>query len=477
MEGRVMNELDHGKEEAEYTIDLLTLLNDLWKGIRKFGWLVLTLAILTAIISCAYTYQSFYPNYIASATFAVNLNSTYEGSMYEESMRAAQMSKTFPYIIYSGILKNMIADDLGVDYISETITAENVESTNIFTIKVSSVDAGMAYQVLQAVIKNYPKIAESVVGSTKLTMLEETGVPTEPSNQINYRYSLKVGMLPGAITGVLIIAVYALTRNTIHKVEDIERLSNIKYLGSMPEVIFKKRGKKSNNVISLKNDKLPAVYRDSINKIRARIEKAAGEKLIKTIMVTSAVPGEGKSTFAFNLALSLADTGKKVILLDCDFRRPMIRRFLSESEDSMGLGEVLDKTCDLTSALKYYEELNLYALTCVKPIESPSEVIGSYGMLGALTELVELADYVIIDTAPSAILSDTSELAKLVDGVVFLIKQDFSKAYHILEGLDHLSESSDIEMIGCVLNGVKNGLLGYGYGYGYGYGHYRRYGI
>ena len=477
MEGRAMSEQEHGTEEAEYTIDLFKLMNDLWKGILKFGWLMIVLTTATAFLSCAYAYQSFQPVYAASATFTVNLNTVSDGSMYEESMRAAQMSKTFPYIIYSGILKNIIADDLGVDYISEAITAENVESTNIFTIKVSSGSARRAYDVLQSVIKNYPRIAEAVVGSTKLTMLDETGVPAEPSNRINYRQSLKFGILPGAIAGALIIFIYALTRDTVQRVEDIEKLSNIKYLGGLPEVVFKKRRKKMNHAISLQNDKLPEAFRESISKIRTRIEKAAEERRIKTIMVTSAVPGEGKSTFALNLAISLAETGKSVILLDCDFRRPMIKYLLPAAQETVGLEEVLEKQCDLTAALKYYEELKLFAIPCLKPVDSPSEVIGSYGMFKLLKELKEIADYVIVDTAPAALLSDTSELAKLIDGVVFLIKQDFSKAYHILEGLDHLSESSDAWMIGCVLNGVKTGLLGYSYGYGYGYGHYGRYGI
>lgn len=464
---------DYGRE-GQSTIDISTLVMDMWRGVKRYGWLILALAIFTSALNCLRVYNGYHPSYEAFASFTVSLNTASDGSMYEDNLRASQMSMTFPYIIYSGVLKNIIADDLGLEYISETITAENIENTNLFTIKVISDDPQMAYDILQSVIRNYPSIAETVVGGTKLTMLDESGVNYLPVNNINYLDGIKLGMIPGAGIGILLLVLYAVTRKTIHKLEDMQKLSSIKQLGTLPHVVFKKRGRKVDNIISLDNDNLQPSYIESFYKIRAKIDKTLCSKDVKSILVTSAIPGEGKSTFAYNLAISLAKEGKRVVLVDCDFCRPSVKKLLAVEEDIPGIEEVLKGDVDLLEALEYYEEHEIYSLICSKPISRSAEIIDTPQMHNLIKELKHFADFVILDSAPSAILSDTSELAKLVDGVVYIIKQDYAKIYHILDGLDNLAESSDAVLLGCILNNVKSGVIGDGYGH---YGRYGGYGF
>ncbi len=473
-----MKEYVYKKDETEYEIDVFSLIKDLWKGFKSIGWTILIFAAIAAGISCGVAYRNFSPYYTAAVTFSVNLEDSSNGSIYQDSLRAAQMSKTFPYIINSGVLKSIIAGDLGLSYITDTITAENVENTNLFTIKVTSVDAEQANQVLQSVIKNYPTVADTVVGSTKLEILDETGIPVKPVNAVDYMRRAGIGALIGTGIGLLAILLFALTRNTVHKIEDIEKITSIKHLGSLPEVSFKKRGKDQERVITLQNEKLPFSYREEILKIRARVEKIAKQKGLKTILVTSAIPGEGKSTFAYNLALALAEEGKKTIIADCDFRRPTLGKLLSVSADTIGMEEVLNGKVKFKKALKYYDKQGIHALVCNQPIKNSAEIIDTANMSKLLEEMKNFADYIILDTAPSAIVSDTCDLAKLAEGAIFIVKQDYSKKDQILEGLEHISEGSDIKMIGCVFNGVRSSITGYGYGYGYGYGsgYYGRYG-
>ncbi|MDF2472230.1 MAG: capsular exopolysaccharide family [Anaerocolumna sp.] len=475
--GVLMNNYDREIEgEREDTIDLSTLVQNIWKGTKKFWWLVVVLSVLSAGITYFRVNRGFFPYYTASATFTVSLsNDSGSGSIYDDNLKAAQMSKTFPYIMTSGVLKNVIAADLGVASVPESITAENIEETNLFTIKVTSSDAKKAYDVLQSAIVNYPKIAETVVGRTRLDMLDETGVPQEPFNQPNYRNSIKVGAIAGAMAGIFLILFYAFTRKTIHKAKDLTELFSMKHLGTLPEVKFKKRGRKFNQTVSLQNDKISPWYRESMYKIRTRVEKAASNDKCKSILVTSAIQGEGKSTFAFNLALAMAEGGKKVVLVDCDLRHPSIQNMITLQVGAIGLEEVLNEEVELKDAIKYYDHVKLSILAGTKPTQNVSEIIGMPKMWDIITELEKQADYIILDTAPSAILSDTSNLAKFADGVIFVVKQDYAKVNQILEGLEHISESSSIEIIGCVLNHVKSGIGRYGYGYGnYGrYGGYR----
>lgn len=468
----IENELD----ESEYTIDLFALINNLWVGTKKFGWIILILALITSSAACLKVKRSFYPYYTASATFTVNLDLDSSTSIYEDSLRASQMSTTFPYILTSSLLRNIIAADLGVDYVYEDISAENIEDTNLFTISVSSDDPEWAYNVLQSVIKNYPKVAETVVGSTHLNMIEETGVPKIPDNSLNYKSSIKTGAIPGAALGIIIILAYALTRRTVYKMDDLTGLTNMKQIGVLPKVTFKKRGRNKQNEISLRNSKLSSGYLENIYKIRTRLEKLVKTKGIKSILITSSIPSEGKSTIALNLALALAEEGKKVILVDFDLRHPSIKTMLSLHEEAAGFEDVLNDEAELKEKIKYIEELKISVLACSQPVKNSSEIIGTPKIGGYITELEEEYDFVILDTAPSAILSDTSDLAKYVGGALFVIKQDYAKVNHILEALDHLSDSSSIEILGCVFNHIRTGIGGYGYGYGYGYGKYGSYG-
>lgn len=466
-----MNYHDADLNSDEYTIDISNIVRNLLRGFRKLFWLIPLLGFIAALILCLYTREKYSARYTAAVTFTVNLNLASNGSIYEDSIRASQLSATFPYIITSSVLKNIIAEDLGIEGISEQITAENVEDTNLFTIKVTSVSPQKAYDVLQSVIKNYPVIAETVVGGTHLDMIEESGVPKEPSNSIDYFKQIIYGAAAGAAIGLIIMIGYALARKTIHKPEDLTDITSIKFLGILSHFPNKRSGKatKSLRERAQQNDKFAAAYIDDMYKIRTRAEKIINNKDIKTILITSAIPGEGKSTFAYNLALAMAEQDNKTLLVDCDFRRPNIKNMLPESEVNIYLNDVLEGKERLDDAIKYYEETRMSVLACSKPLPNASEIIGAQRMNDILEVLKETYDYIILDSAPSAILSDTLDLAKSADGVLYVIRQDYSQVRHIQEGLEHIMESSKAYIIGCVLNNVKNTHMGYGYGH---YGSY-----
>jgi len=466
-----MVENEKFEDVSDDVIDIHFIMNNFKNGILRFGWIIIVFAIISSGIVCLKMKYDYNPRYIAAATFAVNLNLESNGTIYEDNLRASQMSATFPYIITSGVLKNIIAVDLGVESVSESITAENIEGTNLFTIRVVANEAKWAYLVLQSVIKSYPTVAEMVVGSTYLSMIEESGVPKEPSNSPNYLGIIELGALPGAAIGVIILLFYAVTRRTIYRNSDFIKLSSIKHLGTLPKVLFKRRSKEIMNITIL-NDKLVS-YREDIYRIRTRVEKISAAKKMKSILITSAVPSEGKSTVALNLALAFAQGGKNVILVDCDLYRPSIKNMLSLEEEFQGLEKVLAGETKLTDAIRYIDEMKLSVLACSKPVDHSAEIMGTEKIHNILAELEASFDYVILDTAPSAILSDTADLAKHVDGAIYVIKQDYAKVNHILDGLEHLSESSNIDIIGFVFNCVRVGIGSYGYGYGYGkYGHY-----
>lgn len=397
---------------------------------------------------------------------------------------AQQMAEVFPYILTSGVLKDVVAEDMGLDSMPGSIDVKADDGTNLLTISVSGNDPQMAYKTLKSVIKNYPKVAEFVLGETKLTILDETGIPTDIKREEVIRGSYKRGALKGAIIGCVILLLYVLSRRTVKSRKDLKKNINLQDLGSIPYVRTKKRKKETfYNSVSLLNERISMSYLEAIRKLRIRIMKDVEKKEYQTLLVTSSIPGEGKTTLSANLAISIAQQGKKVLLVDCDLRNPSIAGVMNEQEPHPGLGSVLKKEVPLSEAItnvklpkeRTNENGSLHVIFGGAPDGENSLLIGSGRMRALIEALKSKYDIIILDTAPSELLADAPLLGKYVDAALYVIRYDYTKLREIREGVESLALSG-IDMLGYVFNG-DNSSGGQGYGYGYRrYGNYGSYG-
>ena len=211
----------------------------------------------------------------------------------------------------------------------------------------------------------------------------------------------------------------------------------------------------------------------------------------RVIAVTSAMASEGKSITALNLAISFAETSQKVLLIDCDLRRPNQARLL-DMKPKPGMTNVLVKMADTKSAIQKTMHKDLDVLLSGDIPPNPSELIGSERMGKMLEELKGQYDYIFIDTPPVNVVADTSVLSKYVDGLLFVVRQRESEKDSVLSAVSQM-EFANAKLLGFILNGVradgsgrygygkykkykkykKYGRYGYGRGYGYGYGYSR----
>lgn len=478
-----MSEYNRKQVSDQEKIDLIRIINDMWKGLKRFWLWLLLLTVILAGVFFFRAYRSYQPVYTASATFTVesDTSSLYSSTSYLNERTASQIVNTFPYILSSSLLQDMVAEDLGVDTVPGNISVETLGSTNMITVLVTSSDAEDAYLVLESVIEHYPEVAESVIGEVKMNMLDTTDIPESASNPPSFRRSALKGALVGVAISFVILLIYAFTRNTIHEEDDFKKMLNVDCICAIPQIVFKKRGKEFRKDISIYNKKISQTFLEAIRVLRARIEKDAKKNNLKVFLVTSAAPGEGKSTIAANIAMSLAMSGSRVVLVDCDLRNPSVRERLNMEEKGAGLYEVLTKKAKLEKVLTYSETYKMNVVPGGKPCNNASELLDSKEMQELLTTLKSVADYVILDTAPVGMLTDTAVLAESADAALFVVKQDYASCSSILKGIGELAESH-IYISGCILNGAQAGIGGYGYknyryynryGY-YGYGsHYR----
>lgn len=457
--------MEHNENELP-RLNLLSLLDDFIREAKRLLILGLVLVILCAAGLTGYQYSKFTPVYEAYASFTVRVaNPMYANVHSYNATTAEQMAKTFPYILSSGVLNERVKAHLGVSYLPG-ISADVMPSSNIFTLRVRDTDPEWANEVLNAVITCYPEVADFVVGPTVMVLLDETGVPQKPVNSFSLSAGLKQGLLVGLGIWVLIVLAMTVTKSTIHDEEELKRLLSCTCLGNVPMI----RASAKYPFPLLHEIRNQGGFSESIRLIRLRLEKELVAQEKKVVLISSAIPGEGKTTVSVNLAISLAQRGKKVLLVDCDMRNPSVAKNL-RMHNQKGFSEYLVGEISAQGLIQETKVDNLYVIP------------GGFGGKGSHVEKLSgqrsrqliqavsrVYDYVILDTPPCSLLADASEIAELADCALLVIRQDFASQDQVLDGVQSLSDSG-IQLLGCVLNGVQAGLHSYyNYGYGYTYG-------
>ena len=448
-------------------IDLRILLSDGLRMMRRTVALFAVLAVLCTAALCLRVHHSYRPLYRASATFTVYVANPLQSEIRSyNTATAEQMAKTFPYILTSGALNDRVMRELDINAMP-AVSASVLSSTNIFTLSVTSGDAQLAYDVLNAVIRYYPEVAEFVVGPTVMNLLDESGVPQEPYNRSEYRLAIKHGLLISAALWVAAAFVLASLRSSVHNEDELRGVLSLRTLGVLPAV--RGRRKRRGACPRFESGAEYSGFSESVRLLRMRTEKEMREQGMKVLLVSSATPGEGKTTVAINLASALAAKGRHVLLVDCDLRNPSIAEGFG-LENGTGLVEYLKGEAPYQQILRQWENGDLYLVLAGQPSSDASELLTKPECRSFMDACRKAFDYVILDTPPAALLADASELAVLADGALLTVRQNYASRAQIMEGAQILSDSR-LPIIGCVLNYAAS-RSPYGGYYGYGYGGY-----
>lgn len=199
---------------------------------------------------------------------------------------------------------------------------------------------------------------------------------------------------------------------------------------------------------------------EAYRSLRSNIEYSSFDDEYRAIVVTSSVPGEGKSTTSGNLALSLAQSGNKVLLVDCDMRKPSIHKKFKISNMS-GTAELLLRKESFEDVANFYNE-NLTIITAGKIPPNPSEMLSSRAMTAFIKEMKKEFKYIILDTPPLQAVTDAQVLSTKADGVLLVVRAGSTKREMVLNSVDLIKKVHG-KIIGTVLNGVENKKNNYYY--------------
>ena len=448
-------------------MDITQFIDSFLHALKRTWIIVLVLTVACGVASWLRVRNSYVPVYKAEATVAVYAGDENSGA---DAKSAQQLGTVFPYILTSGVLKDVIMADMGVKSLPGTIKVTNIEGTNLLTISVSTGNPETAYNELLSVINNYPRVAEYVVGATHMEIVDDSGIPKDSGRAVAVRSKVLKGSLLGLAAGLLISAAYMLLFRTVRSSRDIRSLSNVEYLGTLP-VYRKKKRKNTASSINIMEHNVQENYLEALRLIRTRVLRRLEENGHKVIMVTSSVPGEGKTTIAANLAISMSGKNKKVVLIDCDLRNPSLQEIFRVPEDQPGIADVLTRKAKLSDAAVSYEDYGMDLVVLFgasREGESVHPELLSGKNMGKLIDgLKQIADVIILDTPPSAMLVDAMLVSKYVDEALYVIMCDYAKKSVVVNGIQELS-AAGVEIGGFILNGGRGGSGSYGY-HSYGY--------
>ena len=297
---------------------------------------------------------------------------------------------------------------------------------------------------------------------------EVPNAPVKPKKRLN----LILAVIVGLVAGIGLAFFFEYLDNTIKVPEDVKRYIKIPYLGPTPRFENSNRKKileqGAPELVTLHSPKSSAS--ESFRGIRTGIlfSKAEGEPQV--IMVTSSAPREGKTVTSSNLAVTMAQSENKALLLDCDLRRPKLHRIFGVPRDQ-GLTNILVGNMDLNQTLVNTQIPNLDVIASGPLPPNPSEMLGSPRMAALLAQLRKQYTRIIIDTSPLTAVTDAVILSKAVDGVILVIRAGSTSREVVKNGVGQL-ESVGAHILGAILNAVDIGKDKYYYYYYYQYYHY-----
>ena len=220
----------------------------------------------------------------------------------------------------------------------------------------------------------------------------------------------------------------------------------------------------NNNLITIKEPKSP--ISEAYRTLRTNIKFSSFDDVIKTIFVTSSMPGEGKSTTSVNFAVTLAQGGDKVILIDCDLRKPNIHKLFNISNEK-GLSNAISNLEDKDELIHKNLLPNLDVLTSGVKVPNPSELLSSKSMRDFIKMLGSFYDYIILDTPPVAVITDAQIISQYADGGIFVVASGEVDRDVVIKAKNMLKQVNS-RILGVILNKVGGSGKGY-YNYNYYY--------
>lgn len=434
-------------------IELHSILRDV---LRNF-WAVILAGVIAFLGIYVAEHSVYTPEYKSEATLVVRAKAA-SSMAYTNLSASSEMANIYTKVFEQSAMKKMAAENAGYKSFDGEISASVHDSTNLLNISVESSDPEVAYKLLSSVLEVYPNISEAVFSNSVIDVISAPEMPTSPTNSIPSSRRVQIAMLVAAAQFALII-VLSFFRDTVKNVKIFEKKIDSKLLGTVtherrPLPLWKRiLGKKRGLLIdtAFASLKFTEDYKQIATKL-TYIKRNTGSKVFA---MTSVSENEGKSTASSNIAIALAESGYKVVLIDFDLHKPSLYKiFRYRKPFKADFSDVL-KGAVPPSEYEFlrYKKTNLFLALSKKTCTDVSEWIGSEVVKKCIKSLKEKADFIIIDTPPSSVSADAMSIAKLSDKAILVVRTDTVDVADINDTVMTISNIG-ASFAGCILNNV-----------------------
>ena len=479
----------------EIEIDLKRLLD----ALLDKAWLIAIVALLCAVVAFAGTFFLITPQYQSSAMFYVNNTDISVGNTtlsLEASDISASRGLVETYIVILNTRETLldVIDYAGVDLTYEQIqgmvAAEAVDETEVFRVTVTNSDPNQAEQIANAIAYILPKRIATIIEGTSAKVVDAAVVPTRPSSP-SYTRNTILGFAIGMVLSCALVVLKELMDITIRTEDDISQSCKHPVLAAVPDMDVHTKGGYYYGYGSKEKTPSKTGRSKRAELVGGNISFAAAEsyKLLRTklqfsfadeggcrvIGVSSALTGEGKTLSAVNLAYSTSQLGKRVLLIDCDMRRPSLAEKLPINK-TPGLSDFLTGQITADNLIQLCgikdDEHAFHAISSGRTPPNPMELLSSARMKKMLARLRDHYDFIILDFPPVGEVSDALAAAKLTDGMLLVVRQNYCDRLALNNAVRQF-EFVDSKILGIVFNcTTEEG----GYGNKYNKRYYKKYG-
>ena len=442
-------------------------------------WVLIVACVLLGVGAAAAYSIVVTPKYVASTELYVSVRSgdtAATGDLVQGTNFARQAVTSYVDVVDSAVVLDRVITELGLDRTSAELAAQVDASSPLNTvlvdIAVTDSDPALAAEIANAVGRNFADVVVNdlekpeggAASLVKIKTIQPAVVPAAASSP-NVPLNLALGALVGLAIGIGIAVLRTVLDTRIHSLHDIEQVTDKPLLGGI--ALDPDASKRP--LIVHADPRNPRA--ESFRSLRTNLQFVNVEGRPRSFVISSAGPGEGKSTTTANLAISLAETGAKVALVDGDLRLPKIADYLG-IEGGVGLTDVLIGRAELSDVLQKWGRGHLYVLASGRIPPNPSELLGSAAMARVLETLTAQFDYVLIDTPPLLLVTDAAVVSKLAGGAILVAASGATKKQE-LSGAVRALEAIGSRLLGVVVTMLPTkGPDSYSYGtYTYGVSH------
>lgn len=447
--------------------NLLTIVKCIIKDILQRWILIVAVMIVFGSVFDFMKTVTYVPQYGTSMTATLSGGE----DTFKNIDKVQSYVNTLDYLMNSNNAKSYVKKKMPIS--KTTYKAEvTLKQANVVKIKVTADTKREAYFSIKYLNDWYRENTERYSFPYNITVLKESKFSTKPVNPNSHIKNFLIGAVGSGFVLSCLFGLYFFLRDTIKSEEEVENKLDTRLYAKLPFEVKKREDARNKKAILITSLKTSFFFRESINKLRSKVEASSDKHGYKSFMITSAYENEGKSSVAANLALALAKNGRKVVLVDADFNKPAVFKIF-DLDGSKSLNKAIEGTSSWSSQI-VSDRSGLDLLPCSQDTLKSEILTNSKKLDEIMKELREEYDFVIVDTSPAYLLNETMAMNELVDATLFVVRQDYATSDVINETVKRLTYVKD-NVLGVVFkNVVSDGNKGTNnYNNRYGYNKYR----